>query len=114
MERRVCYRCVGDIARGRRVGEYRVDMSLDHVGRWEGEGRRELREENQTQSQEANVQRQGWVTSMARLYKEESLREGQPRLWAGEFRGRDEVCQPNPCNKEGLGGAGKTWRSGPL
>jgi hypothetical protein len=33
---------------------------------------------------------------MYRLYREEPLAEGQPSLWAGEFRIEGRVCQPYP------------------
>lgn len=67
-----------------------------------------------TASRRPKVQRQGQVTTMSGLYREESLREEQPRLWATEFRVGGEVCQPDPCKEEELGDAGKTWRPGPL
>lgn len=41
------------------VGESRVDMSLDHAGRWGREKRKEWREENEYSSQEAKGTKTG-------------------------------------------------------
>jgi hypothetical protein len=75
----------------------------------DGEGRKEKNGERRmsTAAKRPKGQRQGQVTQMSGLHREESLREGQPRLWAREFRVGGEACQPNPCNKEELGDAGK-------
>lgn len=59
---------------------------------WWGEGRTERRYEPGTASKRSKVLRQ--VTKMSELYRKESLEEGQPIPWAGEFRVGGGIVKP--------------------
>ena len=66
----------------RHLGESRVNMTLNWATWEDREGKRG---EPDTVARRPKVQK-GRVTKMSGLYREESLGEGQPSPWAGEFR----------------------------
>ena len=80
------------IARGRHIWESPEWTEPEPCGGRGGKGGKG----NLIQQSGGQRYKKSQVTNMSGLYREESLEEGQPSPWAGEFRVEGRVCQPYP------------------
>lgn len=90
VEEKVYYRFVGEHSqRQTHPGEFRVVMTLNYVGRWEGKGEGGPR----IAAKRSKIQKRGRGNQNVWIIQRKVSGEGLPNLWTREFRVESEVCQ---------------------